>query len=1303
MFKAIRKAGSIFRKSLSLVLAFSMMISVCMVSVFSVSADSTIDVYFENASGWNPVKAYAWSSSTSTKYLGDFPGTEMTFVKDNVYKITVSASADKIIFNSGSNLTQTNDITLPGSSGKIYKDGGWSDYDQSGGTASGTFEYNAKVDSSFNSVSYVASCSLYDYLDDQELSSGTWGNVKTVGNSTTWYPFRSYNSVLSNYYSTNSIKKPLYFGNLNTGTSSAEDKWRRDEYYNMTSGLYNYDAAPNNSKAVWYDCETSDVNVNDIGKLASCNDPDSWAYSYQGVVSRNLGSDGSLQMMKSDNSGTAAAPFFSDSFLSQQYSNTMLGRKVNTVLPFTYNESTKKYSYQSSATSSHSAPVNGIFLENSKRGSSTNNLSEVTADSLTMVYGGNDTSKAILDGKQWFNSGNSGYGFFPFNNNSGSHTNSDVRNDLNYGFGMVLTVDFTVPTNGCVEGTSNPVEFTFTGDDDVWIFIDDKLVVDLGGDHKDASCTLNFKDKTTNYSTGCNSKVVTSASDEYSLADVMSGSTGNTVHTLKMYYMERGLIESNLQVEFSFSPIDNYLTTTKTVDTTNVNLGIKSAVSNTDDFTFINVSNGTSNSKSTALSNKAYTHTAKDKTETIKTSGSSGSYTMKDGEKAAFTNITDTGNYITVSESTSDNIFIYSSTYTVTDVQNGIVKANNAVGTSANFLFKNEVSQKQATNYRVDFVNTPQVSNLNVSKTVKDIIGNVANGSDTTEFDFSVALSFDGSQNYKTYPLVYEINGTQYTATNGSFKLKGGQTAVFKNIPVGTNYIVTEGANNNYTVEPSNRTISGSIGGSSVSNSAAFTNTKINKSPASVDLKATKLIDGTTPDVSIFEFTLKELSLNSGKLVEGKTLQTKTNFGDKVTFDTLEYKYIEQPTTTAPTTVPPTIAPTTQPTTTAPTDNNTVYLKPNSNWTSDNAWFAIYVYNGGSGAWAQMSSAGNGYYKAEIPDGSWTNIIFCRMNPASTSLSWDNRWNQTSDLNIPTGDNKCYTIAEGAWSEGDGSWGAIPALAKSASYSLLKATSSGDKYYYKIAENASATDETYFYDSKVYYVVVTVDRSQTPITASAKYYGSESDAISETKEINPDDVIFNNYHRGSVEITKKDADNKIINDTVQFSLYKVSGNGGEISKSNLVDTKTVDENGKVKFENLAIFVNQEQNETSEHQWYCFIETTAKEGFNINSQKYYFTVPYAQANEDQDSNTYDFISEDVKYSYVPGKDGKPVYNLTYDVNNFPIVSPNASGSGMNMFLIVGLALLGTGAFAVTGYMLYDRNQRKKRRARYKARH
>ncbi|MGN0449574.1 MAG: fibro-slime domain-containing protein [Ruminococcus sp.] len=1212
MYKAIRKAGRFVKKSLSLVLAFSMMISVCMVSVFSVSANST----------------------------------------------------------------------------------------------AGTFEYNAQTDStSFNDVDYVASCSLYDYLDDQELSSGTWGNVKTVGNSATWYPFKSYNSALSSYYSTNSIKKPLYFGNFSTGESSETD--RKNDYNTNKDSLYSYDAAANNSKAVWYDAKTN-VNVNDTDWLASCANPDSWAYSYQGVVSKNLGSDGSLQMMKSDDSGTAAAPFFNDSFLSQQYSNTMLGRKVNTVLPFTYNAGTKKYSYQSSTTSSHSAPVNGIYLDNSNRGSSTNNLNGVSADSLTMVYGGTNTSTAILDGKEWFNLGSSGYGFFPFNNNTDSHTGNDVRNDLNYGFGMVLTVDFTVPTNGCVEGTSNPVEFTFTGDDDVWIFIDNKLVVDLGGDHKDASCTLNFKDKTTKYSTGCNNNAVTSASDEYSLADVMNGSTGNTVHTLKMFYMERGLIESNLQVEFSFSPIDNYITTTKTVDTTNVNPGIKSAVSNTDSFTFTNVSNGTSNSTGTALSGKTYMHTAKDKTESIRTSDSSGSYTMKDGETAAFTNITDTGNYITVSEDTSGKIFTYDSTYTVTDVQNGVVKASGS-DTSANFLFKNEVSEKQATNYRVDFVNTPQVNNLNVSKTVKDVNGNNADGIDNTKFDFSIALSLDGSDNYKAYPLVYEIGGTQYTAANGRFTLMGGQTAVFNNIPVGTKYIVTEGANNDYTVEPSNRTDIGVIGGASVSNRVAFTNTKIDKSDATVVLQATKLVDGTTPDVNSFEFVLTELSLNNGKLVEGNTIQTKTNFEDKVTFDTLQYEYIEpptQPTTqpaTEPTTEPPT-EPATEPTTqvateptTQPAANSRVYIK-----TADGNAPKVYAWGSVNGSNTEflggypgtLASAKSGeYWYVDIDTTGTYNLVI--SNKDNSDIKTQDLTNLTNDTYVTITSSTDFRDNT-TYQTGKSRTGSTYSL-KSAANPLLKA-SSAEKHYYKISENASATDETYFYDSKVYYVVVTVDRSQTPITASAKYYDSKENAIKETKDINPDDVVFNNYHRGSVTVAKKAQNDANVAGTT-FGLIKVSGSVNDISAEQLdsiihanqnILTAVTNADGSATFSDLVIFENGDKQYTNDgtwadgsnykngsttHQKYCLFEYSPSAGYNPTYVKQFFTIP---------------------------KDGK--YNVTLDtVVDGLIVSPDASGSGMNMFFIVGLALLGTGAFAVTGYTLFDRNQRKKRRARYKARH
>ncbi|MGN0453423.1 MAG: InlB B-repeat-containing protein [Ruminococcus sp.] len=100
---------------------------------------------------------------------------------------------------------------------------------------------------------------------------------------------------------------------------------------------------------------------------------------------------------------------------------------------------------------------------------------------------------------------------------------------------------------------------------------------------------------------------------------------------------------------------------------------------------------------------------------------------------------------------------------------------------------------------------------------------------------------------------------------------------------------------------------------------------------------------------------------------------------------------------------------------------NIIYLKPNSNWTQASARFAVYLYKGSSYTWIDMTDAGNGYYSAILPEG-YTSIIFCRMNPSSSANSWDNRWNQTNDLTIPTDGTNCYTIADGAWSKGDGTW-----------------------------------------------------------------------------------------------------------------------------------------------------------------------------------------------------------------------------------------------------------------------------------------
>lgn len=1179
------------KKSFSLVLALTIMLSVCAVSginVSKVSAAESKTLYYMNTGGWGSVYAYTWTmvSDKATKYTGDWPGTAMDKVqnvKQNVYKITVDANAENIIFNSG-NGAQTGTIEIPSSSNMIYNNGSWSEYSET--VVEDNFEYDAKIDSSFPDSMYLASCSYYDYLDDQELST-QWGNVKTAGNSATWYPFDNFNSYLSQYYEDNNVKKPLYYGNFNTGTAS--ETVRKDTYNAKKGSLYGYDAAANNSKAVWHDIKTTNIDVNNTDDLAGCSSPDSWSWSYQGVVSKDLSSDGSLMMMKNDNSGTVAAPFFIDSFLSKTGSgqNSSYGKKVNAALPFTYDSNTKKYSYQSSTVSSHANPVNSIYLKNANTGSSTNNLNGVTSDSLTLMYGGSDTSKAIPDGKLWFNSGESGYGFLPFNNNTINHTGEDVRNDLNYGFGMALSVDFTVPKDGKID--DQDVTFTFTGDDDVWIYIDGKLVVDLGGDHKDASCTLNFANNSTTYATGLNSKSVTSASSVYSLTDVMKGSTKNTVHKLQMFYMERGLIESNLQVEFSFTPVDNKLTTTKTVNTVNVNDGIKDAVAAADSFTFTNVNNGSGNTDHSPLGSKEYFLTEKSGSTSSPVSGTDGSYSMKNGSSAVFTNITDVGNWLTVSESMNDSFIKYSSsTYSVTDVNNGIQKGSGS-GTSANFLFKNEVNEKHATDYKVDFVNTPQLSNLDVSKSAFDKDGNPITN---VSYNFTVYLSFDGGTTYNQYPLDYTINGAEYTADNGTFALRGGETAVFPNIPVGTKYKIVEKANSDYTVTSTGET--GTVNDSGAV--ARFVNREIDKTDVHVTLNAAKTLDGTAPDVNTFLFTLTEMVKDGSTLTESKLLQEKNNFGGKVTFDSIAYEYREAPTDSV-----------TQPTTAAP--STTRFLAKAKTQTAEPV-----EANGGAG---------------------------------------------------------------------------------------VNASATVDKFYYQIAEKNLGGD-TYIYDTAKYYAVVSVDRSTAPNTATVKYYPTAKDAIDETNEIaNPtENVKFNNYHKGSIEISKSGADGSTFQNMagqVEFSLYKLDSPSDELTSNNLVETKAIDNNGIVKFEDLLIFKGQNTNDTGEHQLYCFVETKAAPGYNISSEKHFFTVPYAQQCESGEAS--DFTIGGVGFKYLADSDGELIYHIKAGtVTNYPLTMPSASGDGMNGYFVLGVSVAGLAVTMFTGYAIYYGKGRKKRRAR-----
>ena len=101
----------------------------------------------------------------------------------------------------------------------------------------------------------------------------------------------------------------------------------------------------------------------------------------------------------------------------------------------------------------------------------------------------------------------------------------------------------------------------------------------------------------------------------------------------------------------------------------------------------------------------------------------------------------------------------------------------------------------------------------------------------------------------------------------------------------------------------------------------------------------------------------------------------------------------------------------------------TLYLKPNSNWVQSDAWFAVYYWNGSTNGWTKMTdSDSDGIYEATIDLAACTNgVIFCRMNPASQTLDWSNKWDQTVDLKY-SAPNNLFTVAADAWNNANGTW-----------------------------------------------------------------------------------------------------------------------------------------------------------------------------------------------------------------------------------------------------------------------------------------
>ena len=435
---------------------------------------------------------------------------------------------------------------------------------------------------------YVTS-TLYDYYTDYELNGKNRDNYKDNDNDNkashrNWVTFREFDQALSDYYSNSgtTVPYPMYTGQFQPDAVGADgNEWgiRFSEIADKLN-LYGYKKDKNLFMAV--NNSTSDRNGKGLGQ----KEEKLYDETFQGLAGPELKNGKPIMNGTTD----LAMPFFNEEFLQGENSKkAKLGNVYKEVsFPFTQDEVFKesdalganekgvKYWYFDSDKTTlylKNDPDNGgYFLQ--KQNALESKSKNLKSDS-TPVEVKNEKGETVYT-----------YGFFPFN--SGASENQ--ASTYNYGFGAKLQFQFTLTSDGTVKddnGNNIPIKFFFSGDDDVWVYIDGKLALDVGGDHGKASGLLEFgADTNGNNYTSYVSDIKASNNTVYdSGAEKTVTYLGNKItfkyksketttlkpgtHTLTMYYMERGMWESNMAVAFNF-PDNNELQVQKEVDLTNV-------------------------------------------------------------------------------------------------------------------------------------------------------------------------------------------------------------------------------------------------------------------------------------------------------------------------------------------------------------------------------------------------------------------------------------------------------------------------------------------------------------------------------------------------------------------------------------------------------------------------------------------------------------------------------------------------------------------------------------------------------------